>query len=218
MTQAQQILDYLWSIAPAGATNRQIGEALGIRSHQTVYMATQDLALHRRIRGEQAGKTWYFYALDTPELELARTPAVTPDSGLTGGTLSPAEFEALARRAMCQYYGITRLSPGQVDGVPKKFDFASPDGQIVGDAKYYTRVGGRGLPPAKFSIIAEHVWLLEKTKAREKFLVFGNDREVPVLWLKRYGGLVSDVAFFFLHPDRGLELLNGSISEQPSND
>lgn len=94
---------------------------------------------------------------------------------------------------MSQHYGVEQLLPRQVVHVPKKFDFVSPDRHIVGDAKYYTRVGGMGLPPAKFSVIAEHVWLLEKTGAREKFLVFGNDREVPIRWLKRYGGLVFDV-------------------------
>lgn len=208
MTQAQQILDYLWSIAPAGATNRQIAEALGIRSQQTVYMATQDLALRRRIRGEQIGKTWYFYSLDAPELELAQSAVATLSSPPTGSVLSPTDFEQRARQVMSQYYEVDQLSPGQVGYVPKRFDFVSPDEQIVGDAKYYTRVGGAGLPPAKFSIIAEHVWLLEKTGAREKFLVFGNDRDVPVRWLKRYGALVSGVAFFFLTETQALEKLN----------
>ena len=92
-------------------------------------------------------------------------------------------------------------------GVRKQFDFVSPDRQVVGDAKYYTRVGGIGLPPAKFSIIAEHVWLLEKTRARTKFLVFGNDRKVPTLWLGRYGNLAIGVAFYFLSDEGLLELL-----------
>jgi hypothetical protein len=35
------------------------------------------------------------------------------------------------------------------------------------------------LPAAKFSIVAEHIWLLEKSGASTKFLVFGNQREVP---------------------------------------
>jgi len=43
LTQAQDILDYLWSVAPDGATNGEIVRALGIRSHQSVYMATQNL-------------------------------------------------------------------------------------------------------------------------------------------------------------------------------
>jgi len=59
-------------------------------------------------------------------------------------------------------------------------------------------VGGVGLPPAKFSIIGEHVWLLERTGAPVQFLVFGNDRNVPVRWLQRYGHLAPNVVFYFL--------------------
>jgi hypothetical protein len=102
------------------------------------------------------------------------------------------------------------LSPGLVRGIPKKWDLVSQDQTVVGDAKYFTMVQGKKLPPAKFSVIAEHVWLLEKTNAAKVFLVFGNDREVPVLWLKRYGGLVSRVSFYFLSDDGNLELLGGA--------
>jgi len=91
--------------------------------------------------------------------------------------------------------------------VPKAFDLVSPDGSIIGDAKYFTLVKGQRLPPAKFSVIAEHVWLLEKTDASTRFLVFGNQREVPRLWLKRYGYLVAAVDFYFLSEDGALELL-----------
>jgi hypothetical protein len=97
-----------------------------------------------------------------------------------------------------------------VPGVPKEWDMVSPDGDIVGDAKYFTLVQGQRLPPAKFSIIAEHVWLLEKTGAPATFLVFGNDRQVPALWLQRYGSLASGVAFYFLTDDGVLELLTES--------
>jgi hypothetical protein len=71
----------------------------------------------------------------------------------------------------------------------------------------HTLVGGVGLPPAKFSIIAEHVWLLEKTNADVRFLVFGNDREVPVRWLAKYGALAKCISFFFLHSSGTLETL-----------
>ncbi len=214
MTQVQQILDFLWSIAPEGATNRQLADALGIRSQQGVYMTTRDLLYRRRIKGEQIGKTWYFYALDTPEVELTAAGPATSKSQSAGGKLSPAEFKKLARRVMRQHYNVERLLPGQVGSVPKKLDFVSPDGQVVGDAKYYTRVGGAGLPPAKFSIIAEHVWLLEKTGAQEKFLVFGNGRQVPVRWLERYGGLVAGIDFYFLTDSGELEQLAVPSSDQ----
>ncbi len=36
-------------------------------------------------------------------------------------------------------------------------------------------------------------------------LVFGNDRRVPERWLEKYGGLASDVAFYFLSDDGVLE-------------
>jgi len=49
--------------------------------------------------------------------------------------------------------------------------------------------------------IAEHVWLLEKTNADHKFLVFGNDRRLPEEWLKRYSNLVEDVSLYFLTND-----------------
>ncbi|MFQ6135257.1 MAG: hypothetical protein ACE5KU_05525 [Nitrososphaerales archaeon] len=109
---------------------------------------------------------------------------------------------------MSDYFGV-ELRPGQPDGVPKLFDYVSDDGKITGDAKYFTLVRGRSLPPAKFSAIAEHVWLLEKTGAERKFLVFGNDRRVPTRWLKKFGRLVSNIDFFFID-DRGeIELLRG---------
>ena len=84
----------------------------------------------------------------------------------------------------------------------------SPDEDTVGDAKYFTLVRGKRLPPAKFSNISEHVWLLEKTGAPTTFLVFGNDRRVPLLWLERYGDLAADVDFYFLTDEGELEQLS----------
>ncbi len=120
--------------------------------------------------------------------------------------MTPREFETQAREIMSAHFG-SKLSESLVDGVPKRFDYVSQDGSIVGDAKYYTMVGGERLPPAKFATIAEHVWLLEKSRADQKFLVFGNDRRVPKLWLDRYGHLVTDVDFYFLEEGDSLEQL-----------
>ena len=92
----------------------------------------------------------------------------------------------------------TELLSGIVPGIRKQFGYVSADQQIVGDATYYTLVGGERLPPATFAIITEQVWLLEKTNADEQFLVFGNDREVPLRWLERYGPLAGSAQFFFL--------------------
>ena len=49
--------------------------------------------------------------------------------------------------------------------------------------------------------------LMEKTGAPTRFLVFGNDRDVPVLWLERYANLASNVTFYFLSASGDLELL-----------
>jgi len=66
---------------------------------------------------------------------------------------------------------------------------------------------GDRLPTAEFSTIAERVWLLEKTKARYRFLVFGNDAQVPLQWLERYGDLNGDVEFYYLSGDGRLKRL-----------
>ncbi len=119
-----------------------------------------------------------------------------------------AKFEDVARKVMSAYFGVS-LSKRMVLNVPKLFDMVSYDCKVVGDAKCFAMVRGVSIPPAKFSVIAEHVWLLEKTSAEHKFLVFGNDRRVSLEWLKRYGHLVKDVAFYFLDErNQKLERLN----------
>ncbi len=122
-----------------------------------------------------------------------------------GKKTSWMEFEDTAREIMSKYFN-TALTSAEVPEIPKKFDMVSEDKKIVGDAKHLTMVRDVAIPPAKFSMIAEHVWLLEKTKAEKKFLVFGNDRRVPIKWLEKYGHLVEeDISFFFINDNGGLE-------------
>jgi len=108
-TQQERILDYLWSVSPGTATNNEIRDGTGIKSHQQVYLLTRRLMGAGYIRGERRGHEWVF--------------------------------------------------------------------------------GG----------------------APTTFLVFGNDRHVPELWLKCYGGLVSDVSFYFLTADGALEQLTNAL-------
>lgn len=207
MTHASRALDYLWSVAPNGATNSEIRQHLGIASHQTVYMVTQQLLRQRLVRAERHDRGWVFHAVedqsDVESLPVDRLPGGSTETS----KLTPHGFEALARQVLSTHFG-TPLAPGSVPGVRKLFDLTSPDRQIIGDAKYYTLVRGLALPPAKFSVIAEHVWLLEKNGAPVTFLVFGNDRSVPERWLERYGNLVGNVAFYFLSDDGSLTRLN----------
>ncbi len=85
----------------------------------------------------------------------------------------------------------------------KKFDLVSEDNQWIGDIKYYKNIQ---TPAAKFSTIAEYVWLLEKVKAKNKFIVFGKDREVPERWLSRFGSLVKEVKFYYFDGKNLVEL------------
>jgi hypothetical protein len=207
-TNRERILDYLWSVSPKAATNSEIRQGTDIKSHQQVYLLTQELMWSGFIGGELRGREWVFWADESLAAQLASPGLATSGRALSSaeGKLTPRAFEQLAQRVMSAHFGVP-LAPGEVSDVPKRFDLVSPARDIVGDAKYFSLVRGQRLPPAKFSVIAEHVWLLEKTGARVTFLVFGNDREVPVLWLRRYRTLASGVAFYFLTAEGALELL-----------
>ncbi len=141
--------------------------------------------------------------LDKLENYQNKENSFTPNSTVLA---SPGiAFELIAQKVMSDYFA-TPLRHRKKENWGKMFDLVSDDYAIVGDAKYLTMVKGEKLPPAKFSNIAEHVWMLEKTKAQIQFLVFGNDKRVPQEWLKRYGNLVSSVLFYFIE-------VNGDIME-----
>jgi hypothetical protein len=56
---------------------------------------------------------------------------------------------------------------------------------------------------------------LEKVKADTKFLVFGNEREVPEQWLRRYGHLIIEIKFYFLGSSGDPERLNDTELTAP---
>ncbi len=203
MTNTEVVLRHLNFIYPQEATNSDIVRATKIEPHQKVYGITRKLLRAGKISGRQIGREWFFKAIPGSE----EAPETLYEKPIPEESPNSTSFESLARQVFSRYYG-TPLKPGCLPGIPKKWDLLSDDGMIVGDAKYYTLVGGSSLPPAKFSTIAEHVWLLEKTDARTKFLVFGNQIEVPQHWLARYGKLVSGVNFFFLDAEGNITLLN----------
>ncbi len=116
------------------------------------------------------------------------------------------EFQESARAVMSATLGV-ELRERKIPNFPKKFDMVSPDFQSVGDAKYLRLVGGKRTPSAKLMEITGHVWLLEKVPAMRRFLVFGNQREVPELWLKKYQTLLAGVEFYFLSEGGPLALL-----------
>ena len=200
MTDRERILAFLRSVSPRGAANSEILEATGIEGRHLVYQLTQELLQEGEIHGVKRDRQWFFW-IGEPEILPEPVPAPRPAARFTR-----REFVELAAESMSQHYN-ERLEPGWVGEVHKRFHFVAPYGRIVGHAIYYTRVGAARWPPAKAATIAEHVWLLENTGAPETFLVFGRDRQAPVMWLERYGNLVSRVTFFFLTDDGELEEL-----------
>ena len=209
MTSREDVLGFLNKISPEMASNADIVSHTGIKRHQQVFQITQSLMKDGRINGRRDGHEWYFSAekrqtANPAQRHLKRDREV---HSATSGTLSPTAFEGLCQKVMSKRLDVV-LRPAIVEGVRKQFDLVSADETIVGDAKYYTAVNGTSLPPAKFATIAEYVWLLEKTKAEKRFLIFGNDRRVTEWWLDRYGNLLRGVQFFFLSDDGRLELLN----------
>ncbi len=195
MSNIKKVLRYLQSIYPKKATNSDIRVNTKIDPHQQVFQITRKLMKSGQISGVQVGKEWHFQAL--PMGQQAPVPTVQSPPQPKPTQMTPRKFEELARAKFTELFR-SQLSPGSVGDVGKEWDMVSAKGDIVGDAKYYTLVRGTALPPAKFATIAEHVWLLEKTNATTKFLVFGNQIEVPQRWLEKYGNLVSDVRFYFM--------------------
>lgn len=114
-------------------------------------------------------------------------------------------FEKRAENYLSELWA-TEVRPRTVmvgDAVPKLFDLVSADRRYVGDAKWMKNIP---TPAAKWSTIAEYVWLLQKTRAETAFLVFGNDPTVAERFLARRRPLVAPVQFFFLD-ERGHRVL-----------
>lgn len=195
MSNKELILRHLRFIFPQEVSISDLERATNVHPHQQVYIITRDLRQKGFISGRRIGTEWFFKAKSGEDILEVPQSDLPPEKDQSSNSRT---FEDTARIIFSTHFN-AHLTAGSLPGVPKIWDMISSDGKIVGDAKYYTLVGGTSLPPAKFATIAEHVWLLEKTSAETKFLVFGNQIEVPQLWLARYGKLLKDVQFFFMN-------------------
>jgi hypothetical protein len=205
MSNADIVLEYLKRIAPKPVSNSQISNATGIRPHAQVFQLTAKLEKAGEIQGRLFGKEWEYWCDVDRQRPKPTAPKTIDDSSLMA-TTTPQAFEVHARRLLEIHY-LVALPRGSVTGIPKNWDFCSVDGSVIGDAKFFAMVGGERNPPAKMSVIAEYVWLLSKTKAKEKFLIFGNDRRVCGSWLSKHRHLVDDIQFWFLADGGELERL-----------
>ena len=207
MDNSERVLKCLREICPDWATNAQLTAVAGVSSHQGVFQVTRRLAEEGLIQAEQRGRKWFFRVLSASPDPPSGASLDSPDSAPASLARAAAgKFESTASDILRAYFGCA-LERNTTANVPKCFDFVASDGTIVGDAKFFDLVKGKYTPPAKFSIIAEHVWLLEKTKARCGFLVFGHNRSVPSKWLEKYGHLLERVAFLFIGDDGQIEIL-----------
>lgn len=115
-------------------------------------------------------------------------------------------FQENTKKALEKIWNI-KLSEKKINicGLLKTFDYVSEDEKYIGDSKFFKNLK---TPSAEFSTIAEYVWLLEKTSAEKKFLVFGNDIKVPERWLSRFG-YITNVEFYF-YDMKDLKLLSSN--------
>jgi len=115
-------------------------------------------------------------------------------------------FEDFVREVMSRHFGV-KLTPRKLPSWPKLFDMASSDGTIVGEAIFFSTSNKKAeILPRRLAHITEKVWLLEKTVAKTKFLVFGGDVEVPREWLKKYGKFANEVKFFTIANNMAIQL------------
>jgi len=209
MTNRDVVLSFLRSISPQRVSNSTIVSRTGVSPHQQVFAITSDLRRHGLISARIIGGEWEFWSdhrvARHESIPSERERSVRMQRDLPRPT--PFSFVLLARRVMSTLYSAP-LEPRRIPAMPKLFDMVSADYSVVGDAKYFTMVQDERIPRAKFSVIAEHVWLLSQCQAVQRFLVFGPDRRVPEEWLRRYGSLVQGVRFYFLGFDGNLSLLN----------
>ncbi len=62
--------------------------------------------------------------------------------------------------------------------------------------------------------IAGRLWLLKRTAAQCRFLIFGNQRRLVEWWIEKYCYLVETVEFYFLSDDGALERLQSKTVPQ----
>jgi len=85
-----------------------------------------------------------------------------------------------------------------IKGKSKRFDFVDIKNKIVGDAKYYSFTKSGNRPSAKFSILNEYIWLLQKLpKPWRKFIVIGKDKSLVEKYVKEYKPWLENVMIFY---------------------
>ncbi len=215
-----KVYEYLKKISPQWATYEDLEKATDVRPYQQIFQIINLLKANGLIVAENGHfreNEWAFSVQPSQAAGFGPPPrrtALNDRLEVAKDTLadenSPAEFGRLAESVLGRRYGFT-LHKGVPLGIPKMLDLVSDHGEVAGDIYFGTPGQEENYLPAQFSAVSEKVWLLEKTPARRKFLVFGNQREVPVEWLNRFGHLATTVAFYFLPWGGELEVLKADV-------
>ena len=121
------------------------------------------------------------------------------------------QFENIARKLIESELGII-LNSGKIsiNGKTKDFDLLNIDEKIVGDIKHYKMTSGGNNPSAKFSVLNEYAWLMQKLEQFDnqkwkKIFVIGQDRKVVEKYISTFDLWLDDIEIYFCDSDSTLE-------------
>jgi hypothetical protein len=113
------------------------------------------------------------------------------------------EFENKARNAIEKELDCI-LNNGKINinGKVKDFDLLNIDEKIVGDIKHYKMTSGGNNPSAKFSVLNEYSWLMQKLEQFQKekwrkVFVIGEDSNVVKKYISTYDAWLDDIEIYF---------------------
>jgi len=122
-------------------------------------------------------------------------------------------FEDRIRELLEEFYK-TKFPKDEIvniNGKGKKFDFVDLQNNIVGDCKYYsfTKTGKR--PSAKFSILNEYIWLLQKLpETWKRFIVIGKDELLVRKYVHEYLPWLDGVTIYFSDGEKQLKIIKSA--------
>jgi len=113
------------------------------------------------------------------------------------------EFENVARKAIENELE-TILNGGKINinGKVKDFDLLNIDENIVGDIKHYKMTSGGNNPSAKFSVLNEYSWLMQKLEQYQKqkwrkIFVVGEDQVMIKKYISTFDAWLDDIEIYF---------------------
>ena len=117
------------------------------------------------------------------------------------------QFENVARKALETELD-TILNGGKINinGKVKDFDLLNIDEKIVGDIKHYKMTSGGNNPSAKFSVLNEYSWLMQKLEQYQKqkwrkIFVIGEDLTVVKRYISTFDAWLDDIEIYFCDAD-----------------